>query len=317
MPASPIENNPIFQFDRRTVAWRPAHTREAFHQFLRLRVVLLGVICVVIGWLLAPATVSNYTSQNVNINETLELVKGTFLSVLFCVQPFLYFLTILAAFHFSLYAINQMKSKSQWEFLQLTTIPEEDVIRAKWVLARRRTWQFLYVEIIMRLGLSGFLLNTIFGYLIMIDSAYEAGVEFSGSINFTQLVIPFVIGGGIWLILEPICRMWAFTGIGLAISARGYSPGTSAMIGFFSMIGVWVGQIFSTSVVSSVMGIFFPVLFLSSSANPAQGVSETGFILFSLLSTITTVSVSLGFFVLVAIMCRAFAREWAFNRSTR
>lgn len=228
----PFNHRPLFKLIRKHSKWAPTHeiaVQRSRHFVLRRVIILVGTWIV---WVLLTASNRPY-AYSAYTETGLEAI-----AFVFVISLGLSYLLDMVTVAYTMNSINQEITLGRWDLLRLA-MDDEDIISAKYDLARLRTWRLYLLMFSIRLSVA-----VMFVIVVVVISYLETGEGFLQGYDFFLFITQFTILVAIisYLFLEPFWRVKAITAMGVALSARAKSITMSAIYGFAILISTWILQ---------------------------------------------------------------------------
>jgi hypothetical protein len=217
--------NPIFERERRQLAWSEADTLPLFSTTGLYMIGAAGVTLFVVSNMLSHEPAWN------SAGRTIPLLIGVY-----------FLLQVVVSFAADLYIIIQTinlwqgrNQQGQWDIVRLTPVDEEALIHTYRALIQLRVWRSVQIETTLRLALPGVIVfvvalgSWLLPILLLIVAATIFDLSGLGTVALFTALGYFLGQLGIAYLREPIWRLRVITAMSLWSAAR-FSEPTIALL---------------------------------------------------------------------------------------
>lgn len=244
-------NHPLFKYETRLVKW--GGSVEALQQ-TSFRVLAVACVTVPLLWILTSLATygtgnADYALDNSGLIVSLVAILGFLLNFAldyYCLSA-------------ALPAFSGEVLAGRWDLLRLTPITVREIIAVKHAIVQVRAWRMMMIVIAVRVAS---VLITVFHVVLWLAGELllpeERLLLLASALPALGLVLLYVI--------EPWWRMRAVTALGLALSARMYSPTSLWLTAIGATLLVWILQmVFTFGVFCGLSGFLaFPMSLIAA-----------------------------------------------------
>lgn len=221
-------DDPLLRYDIRRVRW--GQSARKLTGFSLLAVFVAQLLVILLRAMFVSAAQGQFGSY------ISFYASGEFIGWLFLVGVFASFVLDIVSMVASVSSIAGDMVAGRWDLLRLSNVRAEQFVAAKCAVAQARAWRVMVVVVAVRVGvLVAILLDS-----LVVPRPYSRFILF---VYQSAYLLVYIV--------EPLWRMQALTGIGMAIAARVGSATGAILTGFVFVLTLWVIQVLLVVMVGS------------------------------------------------------------------
>lgn len=162
---------------------------------------------------------------------------GAVINLFLIVGLLVSFFTDLYYISLSIGPLMTERANGTWDLLQLTELPEAQIIAAKYAVTQVRAWQLTAIEFGVRLAGVVVILLTMVSYSVLSPRDFSLFSQY-----YPDYIVLLMLTGTVY-VLEPIWRMRLVVSIGLAVALRSNNLTSGLLSGLGALIVMRILQI--------------------------------------------------------------------------